>query len=392
MGRRKLWPELKIISHFKMVKSIILRLFSFENRITVGYLLLGVLWMKYSNNLVNLLFDDPGMIDDLPLYKGWFYMLITSLLFWGFLRFHLSKSRRVRTELRNHKLQLQYSVKNKSQALNQVLSEVQAINVELSKKNQLIETKNKELEKAFRELESTQERLAHSDKMKSLGVLASGISHEINNPLNFILGGAVGLQNFIEEHNIENKKLNFCLKSIKTGVDRASNIVRSMNQLSRTTDDYNETCNIYEIISNSLSIVKNQFENRINLVVSVDEEIGNIKGNVGQLHQVFINLLMNASQAIDGQGFIRIEGMLVEDHIKIEISDSGIGIKAEDINKITTPFFTTKEPGKGTGLGLSIGHKIVESHKGIMRFKSELGKGTTVIIQFPLNDSIRNVS
>lgn len=284
------------------------------------------------------------------------------------------------------KLFFQNELKKVNKELQTGNEELQTINEELSKKSRIINDQNTELKATMQYLKETQAHLVQAEKMASLGVLTSGVAHEINNPLNYILGGYTGLENyFIKTDQLQNKNITVFLNSIKTGVDRAAKIVSGLNQFSRNKDSFEEDCNIHSILDNCLLMLNNQLKHRIEIQKNFTIEPYSITGNVGKLHQVFINILSNASQAIKTEGIISITSQKHKRHITIEITDTGRGICKEILPKIIDPFFTTKDPGQGTGLGLSICYSIIEEHKGKLEFESEINNGTTVKITLPIN-------
>lgn len=355
----------------------------FEHRITLAYLAIGSLWILFSDKLLGYFIKDIEILSRFQTYKGWFYVIITALLFLFFLKKHLAKLRRTEQDLEHHKNNLQQLVEIKTRNLDSAIEELSDINNELSAKNKLINLRNTELQNAMRDLKNAQARLIQADKMASLGVLTAGIAHEINNPLNYIKGGLTGLENYFGEHVVIDRKVSLFLKSIHTGVERAVAIVSGLGQLSRSKESYEENCNIHEIIENSLNIINNQIKDRVLVRKNYMPESPVIFGNVGELHQVFINILVNASQAIEAEGEISITTGRRDGIVSVFIKDNGVGISSENIGKITEPFFTTKEPGSGTGLGLSISYNIVQAHKGEISFESEPGKGTTVKLLLP---------
>lgn len=248
-----------------------------------------------------------------------------------------------------------------------------------------LENTNRELEAALLHLKETQSQLVHAEKMASLGILTAGVAHEINNPLNYIMGSYVGLQKYFETAgSTEPQKTAVLMNGIKTGIERTSKIVNGLNQFSRKTEEHDEECNIHLIISNCLEILNHQLKNRINVDTLYAEGELIVKGNVGKLHQVFTNIIINAIHAVDGYGEIRIKTNRNKDFVEISTEDNGCGINPENIEKITDPFFTTKDPGKGTGLGLSISYKIIKEHRGEITFESEVDKGTRVSIRLPI--------
>ncbi len=244
--------------------------------------------------------------------------------------------------------------------------------------------KNQQLETTLSNLKVTQDKLVQSEKMASLGTMIAGVSHEINNPLQFIQNGLDLLKK--SRHDLDGVKehLDPSLEIIDTGIKRASEIVTSLNQFSRTNENNNEQFDLREVLENCLVILRNRLNAKASVVVKIPDEKLMCRGNEGKLHQAFLNLLSNAEQAIDETGKIIIEAKKCPDKIEIAISDTGHGISPEIRSKIFDPFFTTKPPGKGTGLGLSITYEIINQHKGTIDINSEQGKGSVFIVSLPL--------
>lgn len=294
-------------------------------------------------------------------------------------------------DLKKYNDNLEQLVAERTFELETTNEELRAANEELYSKNELILEKNKivqeqknEIEIALNNLKTTQAQLIQSEKMASLGILTAGVAHEINNPLNYIMGGYVGLTNELEINNIKaGDRVSAFLNGIKTGIDRAADIVKGLNQLSRNNDVYDEECDIHAILENCLTILHNKYKSHIKIHRNYEEDISIVQGNTGKLHQVFINVISNAIDSIHQNGEISINTRVTENMIDITIQDNGCGIPSENLNKILDPFFTTKEPGKGTGLGLSITRTIIEEHKGKLIIKSTHHKGTSVLIQLP---------
>jgi C4-dicarboxylate-specific signal transduction histidine kinase len=255
---------------------------------------------------------------------------------------------------------------------------------DLYEKNEVINRQNEELRKALKDLQNTQAQLIQSDKMASLGVLTAGVAHEINNPLNYIAGGVAGLRSVMQEVNTQDERTDLFIDSINQGIERISSIVSGLNNFSRNTDKYDEACNINEILDHCLVIIDSQLTSSISVARNFSEKPLVIYGNVGQLHQVFINVLLNALQSIENKGSITITTSAENHAVVVKISDTGCGIEKENMSKITDPFFTTKAPGEGTGLGLSITYNIIKRHKGSISFKSEPNTGTVVTIELPV--------
>ncbi len=295
-------------------------------------------------------------------------------------------------ELQAHRNNLEELVAERSkeleranEELNATNDELNAINEELHQNKNIIETQNIELKTTLEHLQETQTKLVQSEKMASLGIMSAGVAHEINNPLNFIMGGYLGLENYFKNTDVPcDKDIPYFLSSIKVGVDRASEIVMALNQFSRNTESNSEPCDIHAIIDNCLIILSNQYDNQLEIVKDYSNKLPQLKGNSSKLHQVFFNILTNAIHATNAVGHIKISTKPFGSSALIEISDTGCGIKREYLDRVTDPFFTTKEPGKGTGLGLSIAYRIIQEHSGELKIDSVEQNGTTVTIKLPL--------
>lgn len=242
--------------------------------------------------------------------------------------------------------------------------------------------KNKKLHRNNEELKHTQKLLIKSEKMASLGVLAAGVGHEINNPLNFIKNGIEALSKKLEGNKDEEVLTYF--KIVNEGVDRATNIVKSLSHFSRRVPSIDEKCNVQDIIENCLLILHNKIRNKVRIVTSFTKKGAELRGNEGRLHQAIMNIIANAEQAIQDVGTIEITTSKKNGKMEICIEDDGEGIPEENLIKISDPFFTTKAPGEGTGLGLFITFSIIEEHNGNIEVKSNIGEGTKFIITLPL--------
>jgi signal transduction histidine kinase len=285
--------------------------------------------------------------------------------------------RKTEQELEKYQEHLEQLVKERTEKLHLTNEELIAANKELI-------FQREELQAALDELNNAHQQLVESEKMASLGILAAGISHEINNPLNFIQGGLSGLEEYFND-NLESHKTNvkILLDGIQEGITRATNIVESLNHFSRKSESQNERCDIHAIIDNCLVMLQNQLKHRINVNKSYADQSFTIYGNEGKLHQAFLNILLNACQAIQDSGTISIATETSQHDFLIGITDTGCGIKPDDLTRIFDPFFTTKAPGMGTGLGLSITYKIILEHRGEVEYKSVEGEGTKVMIKLP---------
>jgi PAS domain S-box-containing protein len=279
-------------------------------------------------------------------------------------------------QLEKYKNHLELLVKERTE-------EVETTNEELKATNEELYAQREELTSTLEKLKSAQEKLVQAEKMASIGVLAAGVAHEINNPLNFIQGGATGLKDILEKCENSEEDAQVLLDAIHEGIERASAIVSSLNHFSRQGNTTMEDINIHEIIDNCLVIINNNLKGKVEVIKKYASDIPKLKGNDGKLHQAFLNILTNAEQAITKKGTIEINTSKNQHNLLVSIRDNGHGISKQNIARITEPFFTTKEVGSGTGLGLSITYNILKEHGGNIEFSSIEGKGTTVLISLP---------
>jgi len=264
------------------------------------------------------------------------------------------------------------------------INDLEISNELIIENEELLIKQNNELNNAFLQLKEAQNQLIHSEKMASLGILTAGVAHEINNPLNFIQGGYNGLERYFLEQDDPDEKILKLLNYIKIGINRSSAIVSGLNQFSRNNLDNDENCDIHKVLENCLLILNHIIEDKIEIIKNYTPEKVAILGNTGRLHQVFLNVLNNACQAIKQSGTITIRTSVKNNRCIVAVADTGKGIDKKNISKVTDPFFTTKSPGESTGLGLSISYSIIKEHNGTMEFISEKGAGTTVTITFPI--------
>ncbi len=276
-----------------------------------------------------------------------------------------------------------------------------------------------ELRKAYEDLKSTQAQLIQSEKMAGIGQLAAGVAHEINNPLFYIVSNLGFLESYVDvfsqfadqfltmvetvdfthENSLKEAKeylyrmmsrlnlrsvkeeLREVIKESLEGALRIKRIVETLLSFSRVETERSVYANINEILEKALILVWSEIKHKCVIVKDL-KPLPPFKCNAGKLQQVFVNLLLNAYQAIEGRGEIRVSTYADSDYVYIDISDTGCGIPAENLDKIFDPFFTTRD--KGTGLGLSIVYKIIEEHKGEIKVKSKVGSGTTFTIKLPI--------
>ena len=273
---------------------------------------------------------------------------------------------------------------------------------------------NTELEKAYGELKNAQTQLIHSEKMASMGKLVAGIAHEMNNPAGILSGYielielytgrlskkfAAAAQSYSADKSILSEieqldhladEIHACLEPCKRAVIRMKNIVQDLRNFSRLDENELMPADLNEGIEKMLQFFRNQTQNRITITTDLSP-LPLVQCYPGHLNQVFSNMVLNAIEAIKGDGIITISTKVVEanefidaPHVRIDISDTGVGIRPENINKIYDPFYTTKEIGQGQGLGLAIAYGIVTRHNGKILVHSEYGKGTTMTVLIPI--------
>ncbi|MDR3579562.1 MAG: PAS domain S-box protein [Oryzomonas sp.] len=273
-----------------------------------------------------------------------------------------------------------------------------------------------ELQKAYDELQTTQIKAFQQEKLASIGQLAAGVAHEINNPMGFISSNLTTLGKYFER----TKEFVACLstafsdcssdsgragadeqrKRLKIdyifddspqliaesldGAQRVRKIVQDLKSFSRVDDAEQKRADLKECLESTIGIAWNE----IKYVATLTKDYGDIPPVLcypQQLNQVFMNLLVNAAHAITGRGEIRVRTWQDDDTVCVSVSDSGCGISEENQKRIFEPFFTTKEVGKGTGLGLSISYDIIKKHHGDILVDSEIGTGTTFTVRIPIN-------
>lgn len=280
---------------------------------------------------------------------------------------------------------------------------------------QQVQDRTKELEAAYSELKSTQAMMVHSEKMKSLGELVAGITHEINNPVNFIYGNLIHLKNYTadmmsvidtytefdtdltEEHKQKIRELkeeidlNFLkddlpelIRSCQEGTERTKNIVLDLKNFSRLEEAVINNVDLPKEIDTTLNILHNKFKNKINVHKEYQENMPHVEAFGGQLNQVFMNILDNAAFAVQDNGDVWIRLKSDGNNAIIEFEDNGCGMDDNTRKKVFDPFFTTKEVGQGTGLGMAISYKVIKNHKGNIDLVSEQGKGSKFTITLPL--------
>jgi len=223
-------------------------------------------------------------------------------------------------------------------------------------------------------------RLVQADKLSSIGLLAAGVAHEVNTPLAVISTYA---QMLAKQISGDEQKAPL-LEKIAKQTFRASEIVNSLLNFSRTSPTEFVTVDLNKTLKETLALMEHQLtKSRVTATVEFDEKLPRIKGNPGKLQQVFLNLFLNARDAMESGGKLSVKTSAHEGRVMVTVVDSGAGIARENVEKIFDPFFTTKGAKKGTGLGLSVSYGIVREHGGNIEVASEIGAGTRFELSFP---------
>jgi signal transduction histidine kinase len=244
---------------------------------------------------------------------------------------------------------------------------------------------NQELNKYINQLEKMQRQLIQSEKMNALGELSASVAHEINNPLAGVLVYAKLLQKQVNSGTIKKDELITNLSKIENAVTYCSNIVRSLLNFARQTEPSLNPVKIPDVIDQVMTLVGHQAQiKRITVVRKEENPLPPVMADFAQIQQVFVNIVVNAIQATSEGGKLTITVTSEDGSVKTAFSDTGVGIKPEHMEKLFTPFFTTKADVKGVGLGLSVSYGIVERHGGKIEVQSEFGIGSTFTVILPI--------
>lgn len=294
-------------------------------------------------------------------------------------------------------------------------------NEKLTEQHERITRRNQEIEEAHTALQSAQAQLVQSEKLASVGQLAAGVAHEINNPIGFIMSNLGSLRGYAEALESlvnlyrsyiasveagspdadtlasakaleEEEDVEFILEDLRgligeslDGTERVKDIVQGLKSFSRIDNADEASADLHDGIDSTLKVVANELKYNC----TIEKEYGElpaVRCNLAKINQVFMNLLVNAGQAMEEQGTITIRTSVEAGYARIDFQDTGSGIPEDKIGSIFDPFFTTKDVGSGTGLGLSISHGIVEEHNGTLTVESKVGVGTTFTIRLPITD------
>lgn len=282
--------------------------------------------------------------------------------------------------------------------------------------------KNIELQNTHEELEASHNQLLQSEKMASVGHLAAGVAHEINNPIGYVYSNLSTLSEYVSElleildcyaqiepmidsaHQVivdikqlkDKYDLDYLREDLfdlvaesREGMSRVKVIIQSLKDFSHVDQPEWELTDIHRGINSTLNIISNEIKYKTKVIKNY-AELPDIECHPGQINQVFMNLLVNAAHAIVETGEITISTSVEDKFVKIIIQDNGSGIEEKHLNHIFDPFFTTKKVGEGTGLGLSLSYGIIQSHGGEIRVRSEKNKGTSFSVILPINQPLNS--
>jgi two-component system NtrC family sensor kinase len=246
------------------------------------------------------------------------------------------------------------------------------------------------IKKADLEIEDVIAKTEHASKMASIGRLASGVAHEINNPLAIINEKAGLMKDILEvSGSLEQNKEKFLslINGIAESVNRCRTITHRLLGFSRRMEISHETIDINDTVKEVISFLDKEILYRnIRLELNLQKDLPKVTTDKGQLQQVFLNIINNAIDAVKEEGYITVSSYIKDNHfVRLAIKDNGVGIPKENLKHIFEPFYSTKEKGKGTGLGLSISYGIVQKLGGTILVESEVNKGTTFIVEVPVN-------
>ncbi|VAX07074.1 Circadian input kinase A [hydrothermal vent metagenome] len=296
-------------------------------------------------------------------------------------------------------------------------AELQSSNIALNKMMSELKVEKEEQRNLLEKLRQTQGQLLQSEKMASLGQLAAGVAHEINNPLGFVSSNITTLKRYVadlmkllnvyeESESATNKSelhdsllilkeeigLDFIREDIQSlitesldGTDRVKRIVKNLREFSHLDEADWQWVDIHDGLNSTLNIVNNEIKYKVEVIKEYGD-LPRVECLASELNQVFLNLLVNAAQAIEDHGTITIHTAIEDnDHVRIVIADTGMGISEENITRIFDPFYTSKPVGTGTGLGLSFSYSIIQRHHGRIDVDSTEGEGTKFIIILPVS-------
>lgn len=272
-------------------------------------------------------------------------------------------------------------------SLKQLIEEKEAIIRELENANKELSLINRELTQKNEQLNEAQEQQVRAEKLSAVGTLASGVSHELRNPLSAVKNAAFLLKRKLSKEtipDIDEKIIQF-LDIMDNEIDRCSRIINDLLGSTRVSEPTRLAFDINTVVNDAL--LGAEIAENINITKNLQPDLPMIMIDANQIGQVLINLIQNAYQAMTDGGNLKISTKVSEGFVQVEVGDSGCGIPENEIKKIFDPLFTTKP--RGTGIGLAVCHGIIQKHNGVIDVKSQEGVGTTMFIKLPLegNDS-----
>jgi signal transduction histidine kinase len=272
-----------------------------------------------------------------------------------------------------------------------IISTLMAIHLNQVEKERKART---ELSKAYRELseydqrlKESQEELVQAEKLTSLGQLAASIAHEVNNPLSGVLVYTQLLTKKINSDKFTKETVLDYLSKMEPELTRSTRLIRNLLDFARQSPPALREVDINEVVSRASDLAAHSAElQNIEVIKELNPSLPKPEADFDQLQQVCTNLILNAIQAMPQGGRLTLRTATdSDDQLRIEVQDTGCGISAENIKKLFTPFFTTKEKGKGVGLGLAVAYGIIQRHQGKIEVRSKEGEGTTFTIHLPLH-------
>ena len=311
---------------------------------------------------------------------------------------------------------LQDEVNNRTEQLENALLENQQINSELIRIQQKMAKEIEEKKALIEKLEESDRQLRQSEKLASIGQLAAGIAHEINNPMGYITSNLSSLQRYftqlfqliaLYEEATTDPGNPFWPKQIQEfrddidieflredmgplfqdsieGATRVKRIIQDLLHFSRAGENHWEWTNLHDGLNSTLNIISNELKYKADVVLEYGD-MPLVYCMQAQINQVFMNMLLNAAHAIDIHGEIHLKTGQKENQVFVIISDTGCGMSSDVRSRIFDPFFTTKQVGAGTGLGLSVAYGIIKKHHGHIEVESEPGKGSEFTVWLPIS-------
>lgn len=284
-------------------------------------------------------------------------------------------------------------------------------NAELEQNQQHLLAEQAQKNKLIAKLESVNAQFVQTEKMAAIGQLAAGVAHEINNPIGYVYSNLQTLAGYqddirqiieaidhvseIEELKTLKSTLDYefirndvsdLMNESAQGIERVKHIITALKDFSRSDDERTEASDLQQAMESTLSVVWNELKYKAEVETDF-VKLPLVDCNLGQINQVFMNLLLNAAQSIEGFGKIKISTRALDNRVEVIVEDSGYGIKPEHRSRIFEPFFTTKPVGEGTGLGLPLAYNIIKKHGGSIELESTPGKGTQFVVSLPITQS-----